>query len=161
MAVGVVGSTSVDEQSEYFSGLDVSPGVVLLSTTKNASCVILDCSGTRLMQRAPVDPDDSDFILDGRDDDAAQWILTEFWRRGIGRRNVLVIDDTDPLQMLVDQQVRRARHELPYVIPERGWGLERAGFDINNLRVNASAVRARGWPVRHQWRTAGPSSGGI
>lgn len=138
MAVGIVGSTAADEQADGFSGIDVGGGALLVSTTENTWCVIIDGRGLWLVQREPVTSDDRVRLLAGDQDDAAQWILAELWQRGIGQRNVLVVDDGDPAHLLADQQERRTRHELPYVLPEQGWGLERAGFDINNLRVNAS-----------------------
>jgi trehalose/maltose hydrolase-like predicted phosphorylase len=110
-------------------GSDVDPGVLLIASTSTPGCLIVDRSGSLARQR-DIDPDG--------DDDPLTWVYAELWARGIGPKDVLVVRGCDAATVLANQKERRRRHELPGVLPEKGWSLVHEGFDVNRLRVNAA-----------------------
>lgn len=159
--IGVVGSVAVEELIEAFSGVDVGAGLLLLATTRDTWCAVVDRSGPRLVQREPTEEPGA-VAFTGDEGSAAQWVMGELWLRGIGVRNTLFVDGrapspvaqrdgslvadprdvpiavADPASVLRDQCERRQRGELPWIDPDPGWDLRRDGFDLNKLRVNAS-----------------------
>ena len=126
VGIGVIGSSATCELTSQLAGISVAAGFVLLSAHDDSACVVIDGPGSVARER-PVETCD-----------AMQWILDEFWARGVGSRDVLVVHDGDVAQVLADQVARRAAQELPVVLPEPGWAFERARFDINRLRVNGA-----------------------
>ncbi|HVM63694.1 MAG TPA: hypothetical protein VMU14_02450, partial [Acidimicrobiales bacterium] len=120
-------------------------GTVLIAAAADTSCTIIDSWGTASVTRSG-----------GADEDdgaggALGWVLAELWKRGIGRRDALLVGHRAPLDRLEattadvgdvvrDQLARRRRAEVPVARPDDLWAIMLGEPGIERVRVDASLV---------------------
>jgi trehalose/maltose hydrolase-like predicted phosphorylase len=163
-AIAIIGSQTASDVAERFIGFEPGAGVVLVAASADPWCVIIERSGTWIVQRGVAADGDRNPILPGIDDAVAQWVASELWKRGIGLNDVVVIYDGDATtgargdglvglntphdgvanvladleDVVAEQRARRDRGQQPRVLPDSGWDLTTDRFDVERLRVDGS-----------------------
>jgi hypothetical protein len=127
VTVAVVRS-GADESIDLPEPFDVGPGALLVVSQGRSGCLMIDATGVWVEQREMADDAD----------DATAWVVAELWRRGVAPAAVLVVAGDRAVEALDEQVHARRRRELPTEPTDSGWVVERSGFDLDRIRVDAS-----------------------